>query len=139
MKKYGLSNVIGFSKFRVNHSGSLDDENSLLRLWTFGVAPAMIFNQSLQSSCTQFLVTRSTLSVADIPLGGVTLDQISMSIPSSYGLQYLPDLSARDAECIVNWVNSAEWKGPERTMHGARADDSPESPYYVVPNNTYEN
>lgn len=54
-----------------------------------------------------------------------------MSIPCSYDLKYLPSLSAKEAECVVEWINSDQWRDKKQA--------SSENPYYVVPNSTYEN
>ena len=134
MQTYGLNSIVGFSKFQVNHSGAVDDENSVLRLLMFGVYPAMVFNQELGTECAQFPVIQSAFPVADIPSGNITLDQVSMSIPCSYDLRYLPNLSATEAKCVVDWANAQQTNKRSLSTLG-----SPENSYYVVPNDTYEN
>lgn len=135
MQTYGLNSVIGFSKFQVNNYGAVDEENSVLRLLMFGVYPAMVFNQELEAECTQFPVIRSAFPVADIPSGNLTLDQVSMSIPCSYDLQYLPNMSATEAKCVVDWVNAAQQTNTRNFSTLGSSGDS----HYVVPNDTYEN
>lgn len=53
----GLSDVIGYSKFKYKKRGALSENNSLNRLWVYNIYPNVVYNDKYEN--TPFLFQNS--------------------------------------------------------------------------------
>ncbi|CAL6025804.1 5'_nucleotidase family protein [Hexamita inflata] len=116
LDELNITQVIGFSKHKYHKTHGMGQNDSLQRLWNFGVMPALVFDDKMQQECTQFPITRAALSKDHLYQGNVTLDDTVIAVPFSFNISYLPHLTKNEAECVAFWSNLGLWNIGENAI-----------------------
>ena len=73
------------------------------------MAVDLIINKEMQKTCTQFVITRSAVTKADLRAGDLTIDDIYQAMPFESDIRYVPRLTAEQAKCVFIWLNLGLW------------------------------
>lgn len=121
----GLSDVIGYSKFKYKKRGALSENNSLNRLWVYNIYPNVVYNDKYEN--TPFLFQNSGSLRDHMYKYEIYEDDVYTIMPFPNSIYVYNGLTGKEINCIVNKMNENF------------TDDGNSNPPYFVPGVADEN